>query len=118
VPYGDPDPTDPNVLVGVELPADLEATRDMAWVFAEEFARMGFDAPRILGLFRSPFYAGAHQALRALGEPEVTAIIAECVGVFGPHTGGDMSKAVRAERRPSCRRHEHREASGEITGGG
>ena len=86
MPYGAPDPTDPNVLVGVELPADQEATRDMAWVFAEEFARMGFDAPRILGLFQSPFYAGAHRALRRLGETEVAAIIRECVGVFGAHT--------------------------------
>jgi len=86
VPYGDPDPTDPGVLVGVALPAELEATRDMAWVFAEEFARMGFDASRILGLFRSPFYAGAHRALRLLGETEVTAIVRECVGVFGAHT--------------------------------
>ena len=83
MPRGDPDPTDPTVLVGVELPADREAVRDMAWVFAEEFARMGFDGPRILALFRSPFYAGAHGALQVLGEPEITAIIEECVGVFG-----------------------------------
>ena len=90
MPYGEPDPTDPSVLVGVALPADREATRDMAWVFAEEFARMGLDAPWILGLFRSPFYAGAHGALQVLGEPEITAIIEECVGVLGPHgTQGD-----------------------------
>ena len=85
MPYGEPDPTDPNVLVGVALPADIEATRDMAWVFSEEFARMGFDARRILGLFRSPFYAGAHQVLRLLGEAEVTTIVEECVGVWGAH---------------------------------
>ncbi|MBI4245569.1 MAG: hypothetical protein HY614_00125 [Candidatus Rokubacteria bacterium] len=90
MPYGEPDPTDPTVLVGVELPAAREATRDMAWVFAEEFARMGFAAPRILTLFRSPFYAGAHAALRQLGEPEVTAIVTECVSVWGRHrTEGD-----------------------------
>ncbi len=83
--YGEPDPTDPRVLVGVALPAERDATRDMAWVFAEEFARMGFGAPRILGLFRSPFYAGAHGALQVLGEPEIRAIIGECVGVFRPH---------------------------------
>jgi len=85
MPYGEPDPTDPNVLVGIGVPADMEATRDMAWVFAEEFARMGFGALRILGLFRSPVYAGAHGALQVLGEPEISAIIGECVGVFGPH---------------------------------
>ena len=90
MPYDDPDPSDPTALVGVELPGDVEATRDMAWVFAEEFARMGFDAPRIARLFRSPFYAGAHQALRLLGDTEVGAIIGECVGVFGSHAGGDM----------------------------
>jgi len=40
MPFQDPDPTDPNMLVGVVLPADAEATREMAYVFAEEFARM------------------------------------------------------------------------------
>ena len=88
MPYDDPDPTDPTVLIGVELPGDVEATRDMAWVFAEEFARMGLGAPRIAELFRSPFYAGAHQALGVLGETEVSAIIGECVGVFGSHASG------------------------------
>ena len=89
MPYDDPDPTDPTVLVGVELPGDVDATRDMAWVVAEEFARMGFDAPRIAELFRSPFYAGAHQALRLLGETEVSAIIEACVAVFGSHASGN-----------------------------
>jgi hypothetical protein len=54
----------------------------MAWVFAEEFARMGYDGPRILAVFRAPFYAGAHRAWRALGEAEVTAIVDECVAVW------------------------------------
>jgi hypothetical protein len=85
MPFADPDPTDPTVLVGVGLPAEVEATRDMAWVFAEEFARLGLDGPRILRLFGSPFYAGAHQALRQLGEPEIVAIVEECVRVFGRH---------------------------------
>jgi hypothetical protein len=85
MPYGEPDPSDPNVLVGVEVPADAEAMRDMAWVFAEEFARLGLDGRRILGLFRSPFYAAAHGAVRVLGEAEVTAIIDQCVSVWGRH---------------------------------
>jgi hypothetical protein len=60
----------------------------MAWAFAEEFARAGFDRRRILALFRSPFYAGSHAALVALGETEVAAIVDECVTVFGPRSGG------------------------------
>jgi hypothetical protein len=85
MPFADPDPRDPTVLVGVALPAEADAARDMAWVFAEEFARMGFHAPQILRLFRSPFYAGAHDAFVRLGEIEVAAIVEECVSVFGRH---------------------------------
>ena len=43
MPYDDPDPTDPTLLVGVQLPADPAADLEMAYVFAEEFARMGMD---------------------------------------------------------------------------
>jgi hypothetical protein len=82
VPYRDPDPSDPTVLVGVAVPAEPEAVRAMAWVFAEELARMGYDATGILGVFRTPFYAGAHRAWRALGEAEVKAIVDECVAVW------------------------------------
>ena len=90
MPWGEPDPSDPDVLVGVGLPAPVEATREMAWVFAEEFARLGYDARRILSLFRTPFYAGAHGAWRALGEAEIAAIVDQCVGVWGPHASGEV----------------------------
>ena len=89
MPYREPDPSDPNVLIGVAVTADAESTRDMAWVFAEEFARMGYDARRILGLFRTPFYAGAHRAWCALGETEIAAIVDQCVGVWGPHASAE-----------------------------
>ena len=79
MPYNDPDPTDPNVLVGVLLPADAEAMREMAYVFAEEFARMGHDRQQILALFKNPFYGGAHGAYRALGEETIQSIVDECV---------------------------------------
>jgi hypothetical protein len=82
MPYRDPDPGDPSVLVGVAVPADAEAMREMAWVFAEELARLGHDAPQILAVFRTPFYAGAHQAWRVLGETEVTAIVEECTALW------------------------------------
>lgn len=83
MPYGDPDPSDPNILVGVEVPAEAESMREMAYVFAEEFARLGFDEGRLLRLFKNPFYAGLHQAYRALGEAAVSEIISECVRVWG-----------------------------------
>ena len=83
MPYNDADPTDPNVLVGVVLPVGAEAMREMAYVFAEEFARLGFDEARLVRLFKNPFYAGLHQAYRALGEPVVREIVGECVRVWG-----------------------------------
>ncbi len=84
MPYGEPDPGDPNVLVGVGVPAEAETVREMAYVFAEEFARLGFNEARLLRLFRSPFYAGLHHAYRVLGEAAVSEIISECVRVWGP----------------------------------
>ena len=83
MPYDDPDPQDPMMLMGVGLPAGPEAQRDMAYAFSEEFARLGYDARQILALFVNPFYAGAHGAYRELGRDEVTAIIAETVAVWG-----------------------------------
>ncbi len=83
MPYDDPDPTDPTMLVGVVLPSGVEAMRDMAYVFAEEFGRMGFDGPGVLSLFQDPFYAGVHQAYRALGENAVRDIVEECIAVWG-----------------------------------
>ena len=83
MPFKDPDPTDPNVLVGVLLPADGEAMRDMAYVFAEEFARLGYTREQLLWLFKNPFYGGAHGAYRALGENETLSIIDECLAVWG-----------------------------------
>ncbi len=82
MPYGDPAPTDPEVLVGVGLPAEATTMTEMAYVFAEEFARIGFDTRRILRLFANPFYRGAYEAYRALGEPAVREIVEECVGVW------------------------------------
>jgi len=83
MPFKDPDPTDPNMLVGVMLPADAEAMRDMAYVFAEEFARLGYGREQLLGLFKNPFYGGAHGAYLALGEKETLSIVDECIAVWG-----------------------------------
>ena len=83
MPYDDADADDPLELVAVALPADADSQREMAYVFAEEFARLGYDAARIFALFRNPFYAGANGAYRALGETGTRAIIEECLAVWG-----------------------------------
>jgi hypothetical protein len=83
MPYKDPDPSDPNVLVGVVLPAEKETMQDMAYAFAEEYALLGYDSEGLFRVFQNPFYAAAHQAYRALGEEAVRKIIAECMAAWG-----------------------------------
>jgi len=83
VPYHEPDPSDPNVLVGVSLPGDEETTREMAFAFAEEFALLGFDEERLLNVFRTPDYQGAYRAYLLLGEDEIRRIVLEATKVFG-----------------------------------
>jgi hypothetical protein len=97
MPYGDPDPGDPTVLIGVELPARPEALEAMAYVFAEEFARLGFDEARLLRLFQSARYAAPHRALQALGEPRVRAIVAECVQAWAPRSRTAVSSQSEGE---------------------
>ena len=80
------EPDDPMELVGVVLPADAEAMRDMAYAFAEEFVRMGYDKRQLLSVFQNPYYAGAHGACRTLGETGVLTIIDECINVWGRST--------------------------------
>ena len=94
MPYRDPDPADPQVLVGVGLPAETGTMTEMAYVFAEEFCRMGWDAPRILQVFANPFYAGAYRAYQALGEPALRAIVEECVEVWGRHRGDSAGEGA------------------------
>ena len=83
MPYKDPDPSDPNVLVGVVLPAEAETMQEMAYAFAEEFARMGYSKTLLLSVFKNPFYAAAHGIYQTLGEAAVQMIINECVRVWG-----------------------------------
>ena len=83
MPYDDPGPDDPSVLVGVEAPAAEGSETEIAYVFAEEFARLGFSEERLLELFRHPFYAGANRALQILGEEKVRSIVRETMEVWG-----------------------------------
>ena len=83
MPYDDPEPDDPHMLVGVELPGDAEQLRAMATAFAEEFAAMGHGEGQIRRLFAEPFYAGAHRALAALGPEEIDRIVRDSVAVWG-----------------------------------
>ena len=83
MPYEDPDPDDPNAIVGVNLPGTPESTLELVYALAEEFAGLGHDREWILRMLRNPFYAGAHRAYLDLGDEKVQAIVDECVQVWG-----------------------------------
>ena len=83
MPYDDPDGTDQTMLIGVEAPANEDSDAEMAYVFAEEFARMGFSEQRLLALFHQPFYAGAYRTLAVLGEERIRSIIRETLEIWG-----------------------------------
>jgi len=108
MPFEDPDPTDPMTLHGVVLEAEptLDAVREMAECFVEEYARMGFDAGRILGLFRNPGYAGPYQARERLGDHIVRSLVEEITTRWGrrlepksarPNTNGEIGLSVLHE---------------------
>lgn len=82
MPYNDPDFTDPQELVGVEMPGDRDVTRTMAAAFADEFAQLGYTGAEILRLFRTPFYAAMHRTWQLLGEDEIGSIVEESVAVW------------------------------------
>jgi len=82
MPYDNPDPTDPQELVGVELPGDECVTREMAAAFADEFAQLGYNRAQIQALYRNAFYAGAHQAWQLLGDEEIARLVDESVNVW------------------------------------
>jgi hypothetical protein len=82
MPYDDPDASDPTMLVGVEIPANESSDIEMAYAFAEEFAQLGYSVENLMALFRNPHYAGAHRALRVLGEEKIASIIREAADVW------------------------------------
>ena len=83
MPYDEADETDPMLLVGVDFPASATADRELTMVFAEEYARLGFDESQIMFLFQNPHYAGAYQAYRKLGEKLVRSLVKEQTNFWG-----------------------------------
>lgn len=83
MPYDEADETDPMLLVGVDFPASATADRELTMVFAEEYARLGFDESRIMFLFQNPHYVGAYQAYRKLGEKLVRSLVKEQTNFWG-----------------------------------
>ena len=90
LPKKNPEADDPMTLTGVRVPGGIAEAEDMAYTFAEEFARLGHREEQLMEIFRSPTYRAAHDAYRVLGEDMIMGIVCECAEVWGrPRTSGD-----------------------------
>ncbi|MBI3820415.1 MAG: hypothetical protein HY286_17120 [Planctomycetes bacterium] len=90
MPKDDPDPEDPNELVWMAVPVSdaAKARQELARGLVEEYVRFGFDGNHIVGIFKNPFYAGAHAAFNALGEEFVRKAIFEACQIYRPMSTG------------------------------
>ena len=102
MPWDDPDPTDPSLLVGMEVPGDESSVVEMAWAFAEEYAALGLGEEQILRMFRKTSYAAPRDAYERLGAAAIIEIVRECVSVWG-RVRFVVEDAVPAEQLVSIR---------------
>ncbi|MFP3900363.1 MAG: hypothetical protein ACLFXM_05885 [Acidimicrobiia bacterium] len=74
---------DPYELVGVRYPVapGVDADRELARSFVEEYALLGWTPAHVRMLFETPQFAGAHDIRRRRGPALVDDVLAE---VFGP----------------------------------
>lgn len=77
----DQKPPQPDLLSGPC--GETESVHETVCCFAEEFARKGYDGPKILRMFQNPFYAAAHAAYLALGHDATAAVIDKCLAGTG-----------------------------------
>lgn len=79
----DAEDDDPYELVGVRFPVDagVDAERELARSFVEEYALLGWSKAKVRMLFATPQFAGAHDIARRRGSALVEEVIAEVFGI-------------------------------------
>lgn len=93
MPYDDPDPTDPMTLHGVAVEtSDDAAMLEMAECFIDEYARLGFDANRILHMFDTRGYAGPFMAAQSLGKDKIHELVHQVLARWGGQRNSSMGR--------------------------
>ena len=77
--------SDPMELVGTMCEGgDASSMDEMACVFVEELARMGWSREQIVAVFQDPFYRGPHTVYRSKGPAYVDALLDQVAGIAPP----------------------------------
>lgn len=98
MPYDDPDPTDPMTLHGVGVETDNElAMVEMAECFIDEYARLGFDADRILHMFDTRGFAGPYMATMALGRKRIRELVDTVLARWGGRRAPDSECSTQKQ---------------------
>ena len=98
MPYDDPDPTDPMTLHGVAVEtAGDSAVLEMAECFIDEYARLGFDANRILHMFNTRGYAGPFMAATVLGKERIRELVDTVLARWGGRRAVVVSHATEKQ---------------------
>lgn len=66
---------DPMELVGMVMPGEPGQLEAMAEAIIDEYARLGWDEPRLVTLFVNPFFLATHRIYRQKGEAYVRELI-------------------------------------------
>lgn len=96
MPYDDPDPTDPMMLHGVAVETSNDAAMaEMAECFIDEYARLGFDANRILHMFNTRGYSGPFMATTALGQDRIRELVSTVLDRWGGRRDAAVARAQK-----------------------
>ncbi|MCK6592578.1 MAG: hypothetical protein HUU21_03200 [Polyangiaceae bacterium] len=68
MPYDEPEETDPMELMGHAAYGTPESMDQMAENVVDEFIRLGFDEPKLMQMFRDPFFGLTHSIWRSKGD--------------------------------------------------
>jgi len=79
--------------VAVET-ADDAAMLEMAECFIDEYARLGFDANRILHMFNTRGYAGPYLATTVLGKERIRDLVEMVLVRWGGRRDGAIARAT------------------------
>lgn len=86
------DTEDPMELVGMVVPAAPGQLEAMAECLVEEYARLGWDEPRLMTIFVNPMFMATYRIYRQKGEAYVKDLIGRACERWGMGSSPDRDR--------------------------